>query len=102
MQCKATLLRNIKPTSSLSDPRASSFLPNEASVKDENFRTYYKKKGRPMLLDYAEREMESGERVVCDNADWVALVPFWAMWPFETMLLPKTRHVKHMSVLDTG
>ena len=55
-----------------------------------------------MLLDYAAREMESRERVVCDNADWVALVPFWAMWPFETMLLPKTRHVKNMAALDSG
>lgn len=82
---------------------ASTFLPNEASVKDENFRRYYEKSGgRPMLLDYAAREMESRERVVCDNADWVALVPFWAMWPFETMLLPKTRHVKNMAALDSG
>ena len=55
-----------------------------------------------MLMDYAEREMKSGERIVCDNADWVALVPFWAMWPFETMLLPKTRHVKNMASLDSG
>ena len=55
-----------------------------------------------MLMDYAEREMKSEERIVCDNADWVALVPFWAMWPFETMLLPKTRHVKNMASLDSG
>ena len=55
-----------------------------------------------MLMDYAERELKSEERIVCDNADWVALVPFWAMWPFETMLLPKTRHVKNMASLDPG
>jgi UDPglucose--hexose-1-phosphate uridylyltransferase len=42
-----------------------------------------------MLLDVAEREMAAGERVVVINELWVAIVPFWASWPFETLLLPR-------------
>jgi UDPglucose--hexose-1-phosphate uridylyltransferase len=46
-----------------------------------------------MLLDYLaveeEAARESGGRIVCDNAHWVALVPFWAVWPFETLVLPR-------------
>ena len=78
---------------------ASSFLPNEAAVKDTNFRAYLAKHGRPMLVDYAEREAAAGERVVCQNADWLAVVPYWAVWPYETMLLPRARHVRRMTDL---
>ncbi len=81
---------------------ASSFLPNEAAAKDENFRRYHAKTGRAMLVDYARREAASGERVVCQNDDWLAVVPFWATWPYETMLLPKTRHVRGMEDLEQG
>jgi UDPglucose--hexose-1-phosphate uridylyltransferase len=51
--------------------------------------------GRPLLLDYAALELESGERVVVENADWLAVVPWWAVWPFETLLLPR-RHVRSL------
>ena len=70
---------------------SSSFLPNEAAVKDTNFRSYHAKHGRPMLLDYAEKEAASGERIVCSNDDWLAVVPYWAVWPYEVMLLPRSR-----------
>jgi UDPglucose--hexose-1-phosphate uridylyltransferase len=81
---------------------ATSFLPNEAAAKDDNFKRYYARTGRPMLLDYARREAASGERLVCQNEDWIAVVPFWATWPFETMLLPKTKHLRRMVDLDGG
>jgi len=45
-----------------------------------------------LLLDYLQEELETRERVVVENEGWVALVPFWAIWPFETLLVPK-RHV---------
>ena len=41
------------------------------------------------MSDYADLELEQGERVVVVNDDWVAVVPFWAIWPFETLLLPR-------------
>jgi UDPglucose--hexose-1-phosphate uridylyltransferase len=43
-------------------------------------------------VDYVGREVEQQERIVVENDEWVALVPFWATWPFETLLLPR-RHV---------
>ena len=41
------------------------------------------------MTDYVEAELKHGERVVVETEHWVALVPYWAAWPFETMLLPK-------------
>lgn len=78
---------------------ASSFMPNEAAIKDANFNAFYKQHGRPMLLDYAEKELNKKERLVCTNEDWIALVPYWATWPFETMIIPKSRHIQRMSDL---
>jgi UDPglucose--hexose-1-phosphate uridylyltransferase len=51
-------------------------------------RAYMDTYGRDLLGDYLSRELSSQERVVFRNDHWVALVPFWAAWPFETMLLP--------------
>lgn len=42
-----------------------------------------------MLLDVVEQELECGKRIVAQNKDWLVIVPFWAVWPFETMILPK-------------
>ncbi len=54
-------------------------------------RRYFDAHGRDLLGDYLERELASGERVVFRNEHWAALVPFWAVWPFETMLVPVRR-----------
>jgi UDPglucose--hexose-1-phosphate uridylyltransferase len=81
---------------------SSSFMPNEASVKDDNFRAYFKQHGRSMLLDYAHREVAKKERIICQNRDWLAVVPYWAMWPFEAMIMPKERHILRMSNLTEG
>ena len=42
-----------------------------------------------LLLDYVKAELEKKERIVCETEFFVALVPYWAFWPFETMILPK-------------
>lgn len=68
---------------------ASNFVPNEAKVKDVNLQKYYDKHTAPMLQHYVQREVEKKERVVLENEDWVVVVPYWAFWPFETMVLPK-------------
>ncbi|KAF7281053.1 hypothetical protein GWI33_005237 [Rhynchophorus ferrugineus] len=68
---------------------SSTFLPNEARVKDANLRKYYQKHGRPLLQDYASKELKKQERIVTENEEWVVVVPYWAVWPFETMVLPK-------------
>jgi UDPglucose--hexose-1-phosphate uridylyltransferase len=55
--------------------------------------------GRPLLLDLLEAELASGERVVAGNGRWVALVPFWARWPFELLILPRS-HRPALTDLD--
>ena len=45
--------------------------------------------GRVLLLDYLDRELASGERIICANEHFVVLTPFWAAWPFETLVLPR-------------
>ena len=68
---------------------ATGHLPNEAVAEDLHQRAYFARYGRPMLLDLAEREAESGDRVVVQSDFWLGIVPFWATWPFETLLLPR-------------
>lgn len=77
---------------------ANSFLPNEVAREDENQRKYYEKYGSILLVDYAKRELEQKERIVVETKHWVAVVPYWAVWPFETLLLPKA-HVKRLTEL---
>ncbi len=78
---------------------ASNFIPNEPATEDRTQRAYFEKNDSPLLLDYARRELDSGERVVAASADWVAVVPYWAVWPFETILLPlaPTRRLPDLS-----
>lgn len=68
---------------------ASSFVPNEIAVRDRHLKEFFDKTGGNLLVDYAARELADTSRVVVETESWVALVPFWAAWPFETMLLPK-------------
>lgn len=67
---------------------ATSHLPQETAAEDAAQRAWFAEHGRALLIDTAEREA-AGERVVEINADWLAIVPFWAAWPFETLLLPR-------------
>ena len=45
-----------------------------------------------------KKELEKKERIVVETEHWVAVVPYWAVWPFETLLLPKV-HVKRLTEL---
>jgi UDPglucose--hexose-1-phosphate uridylyltransferase len=78
---------------------ASDFLPNELVAEDAPQRAYYQTHGVPLLIAYADEEAQRAERVVVQNAEWLAVVPYWAIWPFETLLLPR-RHVLRMPDLD--
>ncbi len=77
---------------------ASDTLPNEPRKEDARQKEYFQKNGRPLLMDYLQRELEQKERLFCENEHWAVLVPFWALWPYETLLLPKV-HVPSMDVL---
>lgn len=78
---------------------ANSFLPNEIERKEQHLKAYYQEHGRNLLVDYAEAELKDGARTVVETEHWLAVVPYWAAWPFETMLLPKT-HIRRMSELS--
>lgn len=56
---------------------------------------YYQQHGRSMLQDYLELELKLQERILVENRDFVVLVPFWAFWPFETMIISK-RHIQNI------
>lgn len=70
-------------------------LPVEPSKEDIQQKRHMEWARRPMLLDYAELELNMKERLVIQNDDWVVVVPYWAVWPYETLLLP-LRHVRHI------
>ncbi|MCC6601990.1 MAG: UDP-glucose--hexose-1-phosphate uridylyltransferase [Anaerolineae bacterium] len=67
-------------------------LPNEPAAEDVAQKRYWVENGRPLLIDYVNLELEQQERIVVQNEHWVAVVPYWAVWPFELLLLPR-RHV---------
>lgn len=68
---------------------ATDFVPTEAATEDQHQRAWHAEHGHPLLLGLVEREIALGERVVVLTEHWVAIVPFWATWPFETLLLPR-------------
>ena len=80
---------------------ATDHLPSEAVDEDREQRAWWGRHQRPLLLDYAEREALLGERVVVATTHWVAVVPFWASWPFETLLLPRFS-VQRLTQLDVA
>lgn len=77
---------------------ASNFIPNEVHCEDTCQAEFLAKTGDNLLLTYAQREMQVDARVVVQNAHWIAVVPYWATWPFETLLMPK-RHIPRLTDL---
>jgi UDPglucose--hexose-1-phosphate uridylyltransferase len=67
---------------------AGSALPHNAAREDGTQQAYRAAHDHPMLLDYVAQEA-GGPRVVDENDDWLAVVPFWAAWPYETLLIAK-------------
>jgi UDPglucose--hexose-1-phosphate uridylyltransferase len=76
-------------------------LPNEAAKEDKGQGAYMVAYGRSLLIDYAKLELEREERIVASNAHWLAVVPFWAVWPFEMLLMPR-RHVLRLPDLEAS
>ena len=78
---------------------AQQAIPNEPAQELTNMKQYLERKGSTLLADYLKLETGKGERIVCDNEHFVALVPFWAVWPFETLVLCR-RRVASLSELN--
>ncbi len=70
---------------------ASAHLPTLPAIEERTQAAHLASHGAPLLLDYANQELRLGDRVVASNACWLAVVPYWAAWPFETLLLPRRR-----------
>lgn len=64
-------------------------LPTLVVKKQNAQQAYFEQHGSNLLQDYVVREVENKERNVVMNEDWLVVVPYWAAWPFETLLLPR-------------
>ena len=76
---------------------SQSTLPNEVDKKNTQQFNYFNKNKSSLLGDYLEQELQLKERIIFENDGFVVLVPFWAIWPFETMIVPKR---PQSSILD--
>jgi UDPglucose--hexose-1-phosphate uridylyltransferase len=75
---------------------ANASIPNEPATEQAALHAYRSEGGSCLLCDYLQLELEHGERLVCQNDAFAALVPFWAVWPFETLVLSK----RHLHAID--
>ena len=72
-------------------------IPQEVQKKAVHQKRYWDKNKKSLLGDYLQQELDAKERIVLENKSFVALVPYWAVWPFEAMIIPKRRIT---SILD--
>lgn len=68
---------------------SQSTLPNEVDKKNTQQLNYFNENKKSLLGDYLAQELEKQERIIFENEAFVVLVPFWAVWPFEAMIVPK-------------
>ncbi len=68
---------------------SQSTLPNEVDKKNKRQLNYYNINQSSLLADYLTQELKKQERIIFENKSFVVLVPFWAVWPFEAMIVPK-------------
>ncbi len=80
---------------------ATAHLPNEIAKEQTSQAEWLSGRGSCLLCDYLATERARGERIVCENEGFTALVPFWAVWPFEVMLLSR-RHAGALDQLDSA
>jgi len=77
---------------------ANHTVPNEPRKEQSALTDYQRRNNRCLLCDYVELERSAVERVVCENQHFIAVVPFWAVWPFELLLCSKS-HVADIAAL---
>jgi UDPglucose--hexose-1-phosphate uridylyltransferase len=68
---------------------ANDFIPNEVAKAQVNQKAYFDKHQRSLVLADARKESADGSRTVVETEHWIAVVPYWVAWPFETILMPK-------------
>jgi UDPglucose--hexose-1-phosphate uridylyltransferase len=80
---------------------ANETIPNLPAREGHQLAAHRTSRGSCLLCDYLSAERHAAERIVCENDAFVAIVPFWAVWPFETIVLP-VRHVTGIDELSAG
>jgi len=70
---------------------AQESVPVEPAKKQTKQLEYFEKSGNNLLLDYLFQELNQQERIIFENEHMVVLVPFWAVWPYEAMIVPKRK-----------
>lgn len=80
---------------------ATEHIPDEPQAELLAQREYRDVHGSCLLCDYVQREIELAQRVVCENDEFIAVVPFWAVWPFETLILSR-RHAGALTEMSTA
>ena len=65
-------------------------IPNEIEKKNKFQERYFHETGKSLVKDYLKDELATGKRILFENSDFVVLIPFWAVWPYETMIIPKS------------
>jgi UDPglucose--hexose-1-phosphate uridylyltransferase len=78
---------------------AQDSLPLEIQKETREQKKYFEAKGRSLLLDYLQTELKQQERIVLENDHFLVVVPFWAVWPYETMIISK-RQVRNITELS--
>lgn len=74
-------------------------IPTEIIKKTKHLRAYWEENKRSLLQDYVKQELELNERILINNEHFVALVPYWAVWPYEVMIVPH-KHYQHIGQLN--
>ncbi len=70
---------------------AQSSLPNLVAKTQQQLKNYFETHQRSLLEDYVQQELEADIRIILENDEFVALVPFWAIWPYETLIISKRK-----------
>lgn len=81
---------------------ASDFIPTAVETEDARQRRWRAERSEIMLDAVAQREDLAGERVVEANAHWLAIVPWWAAWPFEILLIARDPVARLEDLSDEG
>lgn len=76
---------------------ATEYVPSLPSAVNSSQRAYWKSHNTSLLSDYLRWEVGQEERIVCSNEEWICLVPFWAQWPYETMIIPSGADISDIS-----
>jgi len=77
----------------------TSHIPHEPLEEFHSLLKYRQTRNSCMLCDYTALEIQKKERIVAQKGMWIAVCPYWAIWPFEVLLLP-TRHVPSLPDLS--